>query len=196
MVDTSASLLENLRDRPGDVHWRRLVDLYSPLIRSWLGRHTVAAADTDDLVQEVLVIVMRRMPEFHRQARTGSFRTWLRTITANCLRDFWRAQRIRPRATGASDFQEMFEQLQDSNSGLSHLWDEEHDRHVTQQLLQTLRSEFQETSWKAFLAVAIEGRSPNDVAAELGITVNAVFIAKSRILSRLRQEAKGLVDDI
>lgn len=195
MAETSTSLLEILRDRPDDTHWRRLVDLYSPLIRYWLGRHALLAADTDDLVQEVLCVVVRRMPEFHRQPRAGSFRAWLRTITANCLRDFWRARRIRPRATGDSDFQEMLEQLQDPNTGLSHQWDKEHDRFVTQRLLQTLRAEFQEQTWSAFQKLVVEGQTPSEVAAELGITVNAVFIAKSRVLSRLRQEAKGLIDD-
>jgi RNA polymerase sigma-70 factor (ECF subfamily) len=196
MSDTSASLLEILRDRPDDLHWRRLVELYSPLIRYWLSRHTLPAADADDLVQEVLAVVVRRMPEFHRQERTGAFRAWLRAITANCLRDFWRAKRIRPQATGASDFQAMLDQLHDSSSGLSRQWDDEHDRFVTQRLLETLRPDFNEKTWRAFRAVAIEGRPPDEVAQELNLTVNAVFIAKSRVLSRLRQEAKGLVEEV
>lgn len=196
MADTSASLLEILRDRPDDAHWQRLVELYSPLIRFWIGRHTLPAADTDDLVQEVLAVVVRRMSEFHRQPRTGAFRAWLRTITANCLRDFWRAKRVRPQATGASDFQAVLEQLQDSTTGLSRQWDEEHDRFITQKLLETLRTEFNEKTWRAFQGVAIEGRSPDDVARDLQLSVNAVFIAKSRVLSRLRQAAQGLVDEI
>jgi len=196
MNETSTSLLEILRDRPDDTHWRRLVDLYSPLIRHWLGRHALLDADTDDLVQEVLCVVVRRMPEFHKFPRTGSFRCWLRTITANCLRDFWRARRIRPRATGDSDFQEMLEQLHDPNTGMSHQWDQEHDRFIMRRLLQNLRPEFQDQTWSAFEKLVIDGSTPNEVAAELGITVNAVFIAKSRVLSRLRQEAKGLVEEL
>lgn len=194
MVDTSASFLERLRDRPDDAHWQRLVDLYSPLIRRWLGKYALPAVDVDDLVQDILTVVVRRLPEFDRRPQTGAFRCWLRTITVNCLRDFWRAKRVRPLATGNSDFQAMLEQLADSNSGLSRQWDEEHDRYVTQQLLESLRPSFHETTWRAFQGVAVEGRPPHEVAAELGLTVNAVFIAKSRVVTRLREEARGLLD--
>lgn len=196
MADTSASLLDILRDRPDGAHWARLVELYSPLIRHWLRQHTLPTADADDLVQEVLTVVVRRIPEFHRQPRTGAFRAWLRTITANCLRDFWRSQRIRPRVAGADDFQEVLEQLADSASGLSRQWDAEHDRFVTQKLLEKLEGEFQAPTWRAFRGVAIDGRSPDEVAKELGMTVNAVFIAKSRVLARLRHEARGFVDEV
>jgi RNA polymerase sigma-70 factor (ECF subfamily) len=195
MADTSASLLDQLRDHPDDALWKRFVELYSPLIRHWLGRHTLASSDADDVVQEVLTVVVRRLPEFYRQPRTGAFRAWLRTVTANCLRDFWRSQRVRPRATVASDFQAVLEQLADSASGLSRQWDEEHDQFVTHKLLDTIRPEFHERTWRAFHGVAVDGRSPDDVAKELGVTVNAVFIAKSRVLGRLRSEAKGLIDD-
>jgi RNA polymerase sigma-70 factor (ECF subfamily) len=194
MTDTSASLLEILRDRPDDAHWRRLVDLYSPLIRYWLHRHTVAAADADDLVQEVLTVVIRRIPEFHKRPQAGAFRCWLKTITGNCLRDFWRAKKIRPQATGQTDFDDMLQQLEDPASGLSREWDTEHDRWVTQRLLELLRPEFTEKTWLAFRATAVEGRSPDDVAESLGMTVNAVFIARSRIMARLREEARGLVE--
>jgi RNA polymerase sigma-70 factor (ECF subfamily) len=194
MTDTSASLLEILRDRPDEAHWRRLVDLYSPLIRYWLHRHTIAAADTDDLVQEVLTVVIRRIPEFHRRPQTGAFRCWLKTITGNCLRDFWRTKKIRPQATGQTDFDDMLQQLEDPASGLSREWDTEHDRWVTRRLLELLRPEFTEKTWLAFRGTAVEGRSPDDVAATLGITVNAVFIARSRIMARLREEARGLVE--
>jgi RNA polymerase sigma-70 factor (ECF subfamily) len=194
MTDTSASLLEILRDRPDEIHWRRLVDLYSPLIRHWLHRHTVAAADADDLVQDVLTVVIRRIPEFHRRPHTGAFRCWLKTITGNCLRDFWRAKKIRPRAAAQPDFDDILQQLEDPTSGLSREWDMEHDRWITQRLLELLQPEFTEKTWLAFRKTAIEGQSPDDVAAELGITVNAVFIARSRIMARLREEARGLLE--
>jgi len=134
------------------------------------------------------------LPQFERQPRTGAFRCWLRNITVNCLRDFWRKERLRPKATGNSDFQQVLEQLESPESGLSRQWDEEHDRIVAGRLLELLRPSFQESTWRAFAAVAIEGRSPDEVATEMGMTVNAVFIAKSRVLNRLRQEAKDLLD--
>src|SRR5438105_3104588 len=128
MAETSASLLDRLRLHadPGD--WRRLVDLYTPLIHGWLRRHGMPPQDADDVAQEVLTVVVRRLPAFRRQPRPGAFRRWLRTITVNCLRDFWRAQRGRPVAPGTSDFRQVLDQLADPASGLSRLWDEEHDR--------------------------------------------------------------------
>jgi len=194
MSDTSASLLEVLREHPDEDAWKRLVDLYTPLIRHWLASYSVADADVEDLVQETLTVLIRRIPGFYRQPRPGSFRRWLRSITVNCLRDFWKKRRFRPMATGGSDFQQILEQLSDDDSGLSRQWDEEHDRHVTQRLLEMIRPHFTETTWQAFHRVSIGGESPDKVAADLGMTVNAVFIAKSRVLSRLRQEGRGLFE--
>jgi RNA polymerase sigma-70 factor (ECF subfamily) len=194
MSETSASLLDRLRLRPDEEGWQRLVALYTPLVRGWLRRHGLPPQEADDVVQEVLAVVVRRLPDFRRRPRTGAFRRWLRTITVNCLRDFWRAHRARPAAAGGSDFGKLLDELADPASGLSREWDREHDRHVTQRLLEMIRPHFEERTWRAFTRVALEGASPDAVAAELGLTVNAVFIAKSRVLARLRQEGAGLID--
>ena len=86
MSVTSLSLLEHVQQSPDDSAWERLVDLYTPLILVWLKRYALLDQDIDDLVQEVLTVVVRKMPEFHRNPHTGSFRRWLHTITVNCLR--------------------------------------------------------------------------------------------------------------
>jgi RNA polymerase sigma-70 factor (ECF subfamily) len=194
MSETSASLLDRLRLDPDAASWQRLVDLYTPLIRGWLRRHALPHQDTDDVVQEVLTVVVRKLPQFERQPRTGAFRRWLRSITVNCLRDFWRTGRHRPRATGDSDFLQILDQLEDPNSALSHQWDVEHDRHIAHRLLEMIRPDFEAKTWQAFRRVALDGASPDQAAAELGLSVNAVFIAKSRVLGRLREEGKGLLD--
>ena len=193
MNETSVSLLERLRGQAEETDWQRLVDLYTPLIRGWLRRHAPDLRDADDVVQDVLAVVVRRLPEFEHQ-RVGSFRRWLKSITVNCLRDHWKRQKHRPAGTGDSDFLEVLQQLEDPRSDLSRMWDEEHDRHVTRRLLQIIRPRFEATTWQAFERVALEGVSPDQAAAELGVTVNAVFIAKSRVLSALRQEGRGLLD--
>ena len=194
MSETSTSLLDRLREQPDSASWQRWVDLYTPLIRGWLRRNAMLGPDADDVVQEVLAVVVRKLPQFHREPRTGAFRHWLRTITVHCLRDFWRSKRLRPVATGDSNLLEMLDQLEDPDSALSHQWDLEHDRHVTHQLLELIKPKFEPSTWLAFQRVALEGVSPDQTAAELGMTVNAVFIAKSRVLSRLREEGEGLID--
>jgi RNA polymerase sigma factor (sigma-70 family) len=194
MSTTSASLLERVRLDPAAEQWQTLVELYDPLIRGWLKRQSVLASDADDLVQDVLTVVARRLKEFEHNGRPGAFRNWLRTITINCVRDFWRSRK-REGAAGGAQVQELLDQLTDPNSGLTQAWDLEHDRFVTQQLLARMRSEFEATTWRAFERVALDGAPAAEVAAELNITTNAVFIAKSRILARLRQESRGLIDD-
>jgi RNA polymerase sigma-70 factor (ECF subfamily) len=194
MSQTSVSLLDRLREQPDDPSWKRLVDLYSPLIHSWLRRYAVQPSDADDLVQEVLGAVVRDLPRFRHDRRPGAFRCWLRTITVNRLRGFWRARQARPVATGDSDLVQQLEQLEDPTSSLSQRWDAEHDRHVLNRLLELLEPEFAPTSWQAFRRVTLEGKRASDVAAELGLSVNAVLLAKSRVLRRLRQEAQDLIE--
>ena len=191
MSETSHSLLEHLQEGPNETAWRRMVDLYTPLIRGWLRRYAVNDSDCDDLVQDVLAVVVRRMPDFQRKPQVGSFRRWLRTITVNCLRDFWRAQRLKP---GNQEISGVLAELEDPESALSKMWDVEHDRHVTQCLLERIRPRFEAKTWRAFQRVALDGAPVDQVAKELGLTVNAVFIAKLRVVHLLRKEGQGWLD--
>jgi RNA polymerase sigma factor (sigma-70 family) len=193
MTATSASLLARVRDSDSAA-WSRLVDLYTPLIRRWLARVGVQPGDGEDLVQDVLAVVVRRFPEFRHNERTGAFRAWLRAIAVNCARDFWRANRIRPAPVGGTDFGGYLAQLEDSSHPLAEAWDREHDVYVTRQLLEMLRPEFEDKTWDMFRRFVLDGLPAAQVATELGTSPNAVFIAKSRVLARLRQEADGLID--
>jgi RNA polymerase sigma-70 factor (ECF subfamily) len=194
MSETPLSLLERLRQRPDGPSWQRLVDLYTPLIQVWLSRPGLAREDVEDLTQDVLAVLVRELPRFQHNRRTGAFRRWLRTTTANRLRGFWRARRLRPPATGASDFLKMLDQLEDPDSALGRAWDHEHDCHVAHRLAELVEGEFEPATWRAFRRVVMDGRRPADTAVELGLSVNAVLIAKSRVLRRLRQEMRGLTE--
>jgi RNA polymerase sigma-70 factor (ECF subfamily) len=194
MPDTPISLLERLRLRPDSASWRRLVDLYTPLIRTWLRRHALQDPDADDLTQEVLGVLVRELPNFRHDLRRGAFRRWLRTVTVNRLRVFWRSQRGHPLAGHSADLGHVLDQLADPDSGLSRLWEREHDLHVARRLLELLEPEFEPATWRAFRLLVLEGRPTAEVAAELGLSPNAVRIAKSRVLRRFRQEADGLID--
>lgn len=182
--DTSNSLLDLACDRAAGA-WERLVGLYTPLLDFWLTAAGLQPADRDDLTQRVLEILFRRLPDFEHNGRAGAFRTWLRNITVNLLREFRRA---RPVVELPSD------PLIDSDAELSNLWDEQHDRHILNGLMRLVQPDFTDATWQAFRRLAIDAESPETVAAELGLSVNAVLIAKSRVLGRLRQEARGLVD--
>jgi RNA polymerase sigma-70 factor (ECF subfamily) len=192
MVETPVSLLERLRLKADSESWHRLVDLYSPLIRDWLRRYALQTSDADDLSQEVLQVLVRELPKFQHDLRRGAFRRWLRTILLNRLRVFWRARRSRVPSGG--DFEASLGQLEDPDSALSQRWDAEHDRHVARRLLELIEPEFEPTTWRAFQLLVLEAKSSAEVSAQLGISANAVRIAKSRVLSRFRQEINGLID--
>jgi RNA polymerase sigma-70 factor, ECF subfamily len=185
------SLLEGLQHSSSPESWQRLVDLYTPLVRAWLGRYGVPAHDLDDLTQEVFGAVVRDLPDFQHNARTGALRSWLRTITVNRLRNYWRDRKTRPAAVGGSEFEAALDQLGDAASEFSRQWDEDHDRHVLSRLLDVIRPEFEPATWQAFRLLTLVGKPTAAVAEELGLTANAVRIAKSRVLRRLREEAAG-----
>jgi RNA polymerase sigma-70 factor (ECF subfamily) len=194
MLDTSVSLLERLRRQPDDASWQRLVDLYTPLLRGWLRRHLVPQGDVDDLVQEVMAVLVRELPQFQYDRSRGTFRGWLRAITVNRLRMFWRARQSRPLATGDSDLARKLAELEDPHSTLSQIWDREHDRHVANRLLEMIAAEFEAPTWQTFQRLVMDGAKPTAVAADLNISLNAVYLAKYRVLKRLRQEIAGLTD--
>src|SRR2546421_2857972 len=118
MADTSFSLLQRLRSQPDAESWRRLVELYTPLIQGWLRRHAVAPADADDLTQEVMTVVVRELPNFQHNGQRGAFRNWLRTVTVHRLRVLWKARHHRPAATGDSNFLKVLDELEDPSSDL------------------------------------------------------------------------------
>ena len=193
-MDTSASLLDELRSPSNEHAWSELVELYQPLILGWLRRLGAAPSDHDDLAQEVFTVVVRRLEEFQRQPRVGAFRAWLRTITTNCLRNHWKRSGRRPTAKGSSNFAAILDELEDPQSGMSQLWDREHDQFVLQHLLKRIQTEFSEKTWSAFQGFALQGRPADQVAEALGMTTNAVFIAKSRVMARLQSCGQGLLD--
>jgi RNA polymerase sigma-70 factor, ECF subfamily len=137
-----------------------------------------------------LIVLARDLGRFDHNGRTGAFRLWVRSITANRLRDYWRARRSGP-VNGLDDH---LTQLEDPESALGRLWDREHDEFIVRRLMELIEPEFAPSTWKSFRLLVMEERPTSEVAATLGLSVNAVLIAKSRVLRRLRQEGRGLID--
>jgi RNA polymerase sigma-70 factor (ECF subfamily) len=194
MSDTSPSLLEKVRNPKDAVAWGRFVSLYTPLLRHWLSRSGLPPQDTDDLVQQVLTVVAGRLPEFRYDPGQGRFRGWLRVIVAHCLRNHQRKQRSVPTATGDSAFLDRLAQLEDERSSLSREWDIAHDRHVLLGLCKAIEPEFEPATIAAFRRTVLQGEPNASVSADLGLSVNAVLVARSKVLKRLRQEMAGLTD--
>lgn len=191
---TSYSLLDRIHNRPTPDDWSRFVEMYEPWIREWIRRQGVQEHDAADLTQEVLACVVQEMPAFEYDPARGRFRGWLRTITLNRLRAFWKARPRHLSLSESTDFQSKLDELADPNSGLSQLWDREHDAHVLRQALDAVRHDFKQTTWDAFHRVVILGQPVDAVARELGITRNVVYISQSRVLARLRDYVRGLCE--
>jgi RNA polymerase sigma-70 factor (ECF subfamily) len=191
---TSQSLLERLRSaRPDAPDWQRLQELYLPLIRAWLSRVPGIGDEVNDLAQEVLLVVIRELPHFQRQ-RDGAFRAWLRQITVNRVRAFYRARQRQPVAGRGDETDRLLNELEDSSTDFARQWDREHDCHVFERLLAAVKPDFEPHTWEAFTLFALDGQPAAAVARELGTTENAVVVAKYRVLKRLREEAAGLID--
>lgn len=194
MNETSLSLLNRLRASDEAESWERLALLYTPLLRAWMKKYDIQGADADDLVQDVLIAVSKSVKNFEHSGNPGAFRGWLKAILINRLRNFWRTRARHPQAAGGTDLAEQMSQLEDPSSELSQLWNREHDQFVLRHLLANAETCFTPTTWKAFCRVALEGLDPHLVSEELGISRNAVIVAKCRVLNRLRQESSGLID--
>jgi len=192
-VETSQTWLDRLVAAPDGDDWNRLVGVYTPLLRAWLQRAGVPESDRADLAQDVLVVVVREIGGFERRG-SGAFRGWLRAILLNRVRAHFARPATRDRAAGGSSAAERFNELADPASALSKQWDREHDEHVAARALARAREAFTASTWAAFQRHVLDGVPAAEVARELGMTAEAVYQARSRILRKLRQELDGLLD--
>jgi RNA polymerase sigma-70 factor (ECF subfamily) len=189
---TPVSLLDRLRQQPNDADWHRLVDLYTPLLRHWLLRYRAVRSEVDDFIQDILLCVVKNLPE-PRPEQPGSFRRWLRVVMAQRIALYWRKRGSQPCVIDGDEGTELLAQLAAPDSPLGRLMDEEHNRYVVRRLMELIEPEFRPKTWRAFQRHALDGLPPAVVASELGISVNAVQIACSRILKRLREEARDFI---
>jgi RNA polymerase sigma-70 factor (ECF subfamily) len=185
-MDTPASLLERLRQPEPEQAWSRFVQLYTPLLYHWARRLGCQDSDAADLVQEVLTLLVRKLPEFAYD-RHKTFRGWLRTVALNCWRNRCRRLEL-PRESHPPELADL------AGPEAPDMLAREYNEWLVGRALELMRNDFQPKTWQACLRCVVEGKTAQEVATELGITVGAVYMAKSRVLSRLRQELKGLMD--
>ena len=188
MLSTPLTLLERLRRNKDPDAWGRFVDLYSPLLFEWSRRNRVPEADAGDLVQNVLVRLIKQMPIFERRP-DGSFRGWLFTV----LRNSWRDQR-RALARQPAIAQGVLPDEQAGNDPIAELTEAEYRNYLLRRTLRILQRDFPEPTWRAFWLHVVDGRPAAEVATLAGVTPNAVYLARGRILKRLREELAGLLD--
>jgi RNA polymerase sigma factor (sigma-70 family) len=186
---TRASLLVRLRDPGDDDAWRQFVQLYAPVVYGFARQRQLQDADAADLTQEVLRSVMTSAGRLDYDPARGSFRGWLFTVTRNKFLDLRERQR-RGQGRGGTSAQAILADLPAPEEEA--LWDEEFRRRLFAAAAEQVRKEFEERSWQAFWATCIDGKKAADVASELGLSVGAVYIAKSRIQARLKERVAEL----
>jgi RNA polymerase sigma-70 factor (ECF subfamily) len=183
VAEPSSSLLDRVRAADAAA-WVRLADLYTPLVYRWCRQAGLQAADAADVGQQVFLAVARKVRDFRRDREGDSFRGWVRAITRNKVHDHFRA-----RAGAAADGGDALRDVAEAPAD-----DPEEEGILYRRAVELIRAEFEPRTWQAFWQVVVDGRPPADVAQSLGTTPNAVYLAKARVLRRLREEFADLMD--
>jgi RNA polymerase sigma-70 factor (ECF subfamily) len=182
---TSVTLLERVKGREPEA-WQRLIRLYGPLVFQWCRRWELSPEDAADVSQEVFQSLASHIATFEHGGPNHSFRAWLWTITRNKINDHFRKEKNEPRAAGGTDAQLRLlavpEQLPDDDASAAATTD------LVHRALELIHGEFEERTWQMFWRSAVAGQLPRDIAKEMGVSPDAVRMAKSRILRRLREE--------
>lgn len=188
---TRASLLVQLREGENSDAWHEFVRLYGPVVYGFARKRGLQDADAADLMQDVLRSVSSAIGRLDYDRKQGTFRGWLFTITRNKVFNFLSARRIRPQSSGDTATNRILETHPDGVDG-SETWEMEYQRRLAALAMEQVQPEFQENTWRAFWLTAVEGQSAGDVAQQLSLSAGAVYVAKSRVLARLKQEVENL----
>jgi RNA polymerase sigma-70 factor (ECF subfamily) len=179
--------MERVRQKTDREAWERFVKLYSPLLYHWVQKTGFDKKDSADLVQEVFVTLLDKLPQFHYDP-SRSFRAWLRTLAVNKWHEL-RRRRVVGNPAGDAMTEPAIE------DPAAEFWESEYRDYLVRRALLLMQSDFGETVWQSCWRTVVDGQSAPEVAAALGTTPGAVHAAKCRVLARLRQELAGLLDD-
>lgn len=190
-IETPQSLLILIRN-PGDRDsWTTFVAIYGPLIRSYARYQGLQDADMDDVAQIVLSTVSRVMPAFDYRPEKGRFRDWLGTVTRNAIRKLMNRSRREARPSGGDGLEPEIPIEPEPDPD----WSARFHAHVLRVACDRIRHQFEPLTWSAFTRTWLEDVSAVAVADELGMPIHAVYVAKSRVLKRLREEVLILAED-
>jgi RNA polymerase sigma factor (sigma-70 family) len=193
--DTRASLLVRIRDGRDTDAWQQFIKLYAPMVYGFARRRGVQDADAADLMQEVLRSVALAADRLDYDPKRGTFRSWLFTVTRNKLYNLLDGQRRHVRGTGDSAAHERLDAQAGRDGDGEAVWEHEYQTRLAALAMDRVRGEFHEATWRAFLLTAVEGKAARDAGNALKMSPGAVYVAKSRVLARLREEIQKLQED-
>lgn len=193
-LPTRASLLYRLREAGDNQAWSEFVAIYTPLIFAFCRGRGLSEADAGDVSQDVLKAVAGAISRFDYDPARSSFRNWLFTVVRSKLNNHLAAQSRRPRPAGETTLQQFAELTPDSAA--EDAWRREYQSHLVNWAANQIRREFKDATWNAFWRTAILGEDADVVARELGVSINALYIARSRVTGRLKQKIDELGDPL
>jgi RNA polymerase sigma factor (sigma-70 family) len=188
---TRASLLVQLREGDNTDAWHEFVRLYGPVVYGFARKRGLQDADAADLMQDVMRSVSSAIGRLDYDRSQGTFRGWLFTITRNKVFNFLSARRIRPQAAGDTSTNMVLNNHPESVDG-AETWELDYQRRLAAIAMEQIQPEFQPTTWRAFWLTAVDGQGAAEVSRELNLSAGAVYVAKSRVLARLKQEVEVL----
>jgi RNA polymerase sigma factor (sigma-70 family) len=188
---TRASLLVQIRDGSNHDAWQEFIKLYGPVVYGFARKRGLQDADAADLMQDVMRSVSVAIGRLDYDRNQGTFRGWLFTITRNKVFSFLSARRIRPQASGDSGTNRLLESHPDTTDG-SDEWEMDYQRRLAAIAMERVKTEFQDSTWRAFWLTAVDGAAVAEVAKQVGLSPGAIYVAKSRVLARLKEEVEAM----
>ena len=192
MLETRVSLIHRVRDPADSAAWTEFFAVYQPLVLAYIRKRGVNLHDAADVAQEVFARLVPALGEFEFDAQRGRFRTWLWRVTHNALADWGRRRATRARAE--QGWAAEHESVDDGPA--SREWDELYRRRILEVAIERVRALAQPATWACFEGRILAGRPAAEIAAELGVSVNAVYVNASRLLSQVREECAGLEEPL
>jgi RNA polymerase sigma-70 factor (ECF subfamily) len=191
-METRASLIQRVRENTDNSAWGEFFSVYQPLLYAYVRQRGVSGPDADDVVQEVFAKLTQALSHFEFDAERGRFRTWLWRVTHNALADWARRRNARHRAE--RDWADEYRPPEEQHSSVE--WDQLYRRRILETVLERVRLSAQTATWACFQGRILEDRPAAEIAAETGLSVNAVYVNASRLLARVREECAALEEPL
>jgi RNA polymerase sigma factor (sigma-70 family) len=188
---TRASLLVQIRDGGNREAWQEFMRIYGPVVYGFARKRGLQDADAADLMQDVMRAVSAAIGRLDYDRTQGTFRGWLFTITRNKVFTFLSSRRNKAQSSGDSATSRLLDEQPDPNDG-SEEWELEYQRRLASLAMERVKHEFQENTWRAFWLTAVDGIAPVEAAKQVGISPGALYVAKSRVLARIKSEVEAM----
>ena len=183
---TRSSLLFRLRDARDEEAWSHFVRLYTPLVYGYARRRGLQNSDAADIAQDVLRAVLQDADKLDGIHRRGSLRSWLFTVAHHRVYDLQKARQKQAEATGKTTVMALLHEQPAREERAA--WERDYREQLFAWASEEVKAQCSSSVWEAFQRTAVHGEAAATVAQELGMTVAAVYLAKSRVMARLKEQ--------